>query len=89
MEKDGPRTREQGLCKHEDILLTRHLVLCRVLKWHQTHGVGAEMGLGVMSMQGPRGCQVSICYDWSLGDGRTGILENMSVALEQVNASLQ
>lgn len=37
----------------------------------------------------PQGGQDFIYDDWSLGDGRTGILENMSVALEQVNASLQ
>lgn len=53
MEKDGPQTRGRGLCKHEDIVLTRYLVLRRGLKWHQTQG-RAERGLGVMSMQGPR-----------------------------------
>lgn len=26
---DGPRTRAQGLCKHENIVLTRQLVFCR------------------------------------------------------------
>lgn len=89
MEKDGPRTRGQGLCKHEDILLTRHLASRRVLKVASDPWVGTEIGLGFMSMQGPGGRQASIFYDWSLGNGRTWILEVLSVALEQVNASLQ
>ena len=45
--------------------------------------VGAEIGLGFMSMQGPWGRQVILVMVW------TGPIENISVALEQVNASLQ
>lgn len=29
---------EQGICKQGQILLTRHVVLCRFLKWHQPTG---------------------------------------------------
>lgn len=38
----------------------------------------------------PRGdARFPFCCDWSLGDGRTRILENTSVGLEQLNAPLQ
>lgn len=88
MEKDGPQTRRQGLCKHEDAVLTRYSSLVQGLKWRRTQ-VGAERGAWSHVHARPWGRQVSICCDWSLGDGGTGTLGNTSVALEQLNTSLQ
>lgn len=42
-----------------------------------------------MSIYGPNIAQVSSRYYWALGDGVTGMLKNMSVALKHVDASLQ
>ena len=66
----------------------RHFVSGGLLKWHQTHVYEQSGGL-VMSAQGPSIAQVSSCYRWSPGVGATGMLENMSVALEHIDASLQ
>lgn len=51
--------------------------------------VGAEIGLGFMSMQGPGDARFPLPMTGHLVMVGRGILENMSVALEQVNAPLQ
>lgn len=78
----------QGLCKHEDIVLTRFLVLQRVFKVASNQGERRGR-LGFVSLKQPQGYQGSICCDRSLSDGRMGREENKSVALEQLDASLQ
>lgn len=82
---DGPKGRRQELCKHEDIVLS-----------------GYRRGFNVASDPGWRrhcvwrhvnptclGCRDSVCKDWSLSDAGTLMLEDMSVVLEEINASLQ
>lgn len=61
-------------------------VSCGDLKAHQIQ-VGADTVFGDMSMQHP--WDARICKDWSLSDAGTLMLEDMSVVLEEINASLQ
>lgn len=78
MEKDGPQTRGQGLCKHEDTVHTRHLILCRFKSGIRPRRERAQSWDSCPCKAPSPGDAKFPFFDWSLCDGSTGILQRIS-----------